>query len=325
MKKILRGILFLCTLALIAFVIFYFWASSPTQSEEDYAQMITYDYKPVTTHDSIYSIVTYNIGYLSGMTNNRPVERTKAFLETNMNLVLDQFELSDPDIIVFQEIDYDATRSYSVDQQDEIAKLGYPYAAKAINWDKHYVPFPYWPLKANFGQVVSGQSVLSKYPLSEHERIVLPRVGDNPFYRDAFYLDRLAQVVTVNLDGREVKVINVHLEAFDKPTRVIHTDDVLALYNRFAKDYPTILLGDFNSDPDFESPAIDKILSQTDIGNAAFTPGSYENTYDTADPFKRIDFIFYSTNTIDYVDGRVMNSFAQASDHLPVEMRFRLK
>ncbi|PIE48463.1 MAG: endonuclease/exonuclease/phosphatase [Flavobacteriales bacterium] len=325
MKKILRGVLVLCVLAFIAFVVFYFWASSPTQSQEDYAQMITYDYKPVITHDSIYSIVTYNIGYLSGMTNNRPVDRTKAFLESNMNLVLDQFELSDPDIIVFQEIDYDATRSYSVNQQDEIAKLGYPYAAKAINWDKHYVPFPYWPLKTNFGKVISGQSVLSKYPLSDHERIVLSRVGDNPFYRDAFYLDRLAQVVTVNLDGREVKVINVHLEAFDKPTRAVHTDAVLKLYRQYAKDYPTILIGDFNSDPEFETPTINKILSQTDIGNAAYTLDNHANTFDTADPFKRIDFIFYSKNTIDYVDGRVINSFAQASDHLPVEMRFRLK
>ena len=69
-------------------------------------------------------------------------------------------------------------------------------------------------------KIVSGQSIISKYKLKDHERIVLERVPDNPFYKDALYLERLAQVVKVVLDGKEVVVINTHLEAFDKTTRV---------------------------------------------------------------------------------------------------------
>ena len=57
------------------------------------------------------------------------------------------------------------------------------------------MPFPYGLPSVNFGKVVSGQSILSKYSLSDYSRIVLERVEDNPFYRDAFYLDRLVQVV----------------------------------------------------------------------------------------------------------------------------------
>ena len=44
----------------------------------------------------------------------------------------------------------------------------------------------------HFGSMLSGQSILSKYPLKDHQRIILERVKDNPFYRDALYLERLA-------------------------------------------------------------------------------------------------------------------------------------
>ena len=325
MKRILRGVLLLLAVFLLTFIVFYFWASSPTQSEDTYAKVYTNNYDSNITNDSVYSIVTYNIGYLSGMTNNLPIEKPKSLFDDNMAIVLKEFKKSNPDIIVFQEIDYEATRSFDVNQQDEIAKLGYNYVAEAINWDEHYVPFPYWPISMNFGKVISGQSILSKYPLSNHERIVLKRAENNPFYKDAFYIERLAQVATINLDGQDIKIINVHLEAFDKPTRDEHTDYVLNLFDQYSKEFPTILLGDFNSDPDYENAAIDKILNRTDIGNAAFSNDNYENTYDTANPYERIDFIFYTPETIEYIDGRVMQEFGQASDHLPVEMRFRLK
>ena len=43
------------------------------------------------------------------------------------------------------------------------------------------------------------------------------------------------------------------------------------------------------------------------------------------DPYKRIDYIFYTKNSIEYVSGKVLNEFEQASDHLPVQMNFKLK
>ncbi len=175
--------------------------------------------KVTTDTDSIFSIVTYNIGYLSGMTNNLAIAKPKELFENNMQTVIHEVKAVNPDIIAFQEIDYKASRSYNVNQQNEIAKLGYNFVAKAVNWDETYVPFPYWPPTMHFGKVISGQSILSKYPLSAHQRIVLERVPEAPFYRDALYLERLAQVVKVDLNGKEVVLINVHLEAFDKQTR----------------------------------------------------------------------------------------------------------
>jgi len=294
-------------------------------SENEYAKLITNNFDQEIASDSVYSIVTYNIGYLSGMTNNKAIAKPKSLYDANLEKVKDRFKTLKADIIAFQEIDYASARSYKIDQQSEISKLGYNYIAQAINWDETYVPFPYWPPSMHFGETKSGQSILSKYPLKEHKRIVLKRVADAPFYRDALYLERLAQVVTVTIENKDVIIINVHLEAFDKATRMQQTDDVIELYNRYSNKYPTILLGDFNSAPTFDDPAIAKLFNLEDVGNAAFAEENIANTFDTEKPFKRIDYIFYTKKSIEYIDGKVLSEFGQASDHLPVEMQFILK
>ena len=325
MKNIIKPILRLFVLVIAAFIIFFFWASSPTIAEKEYAELIENESPVAVINDSIYSIVTYNVGYLSGMTNNLPIAKPRKLFDGNQKKVETEFKKVNPDIIAFQEIDYEASRSYKVDQEKAFMNLGYNYAARGVNWDERYVPFPYWPPSMHFGKVISGQSIISKYKLKEYERIVLERVPDNPFYRDALYLERLAQVVKVVLEGKEVVLINVHLEAFDKPTRVRQFEYVLELFNQYKDKYPTILLGDFNSRARDESAAVQKIFKMNGVGNAAFKAVNPSNTFNSKNPFERIDYIFYTENSIEYVSGKVLNDFEQASDHLPVEMQFRLK
>lgn len=305
-------------------VIFFFWASSPNYSLNDYSKLIINNHPVKFNKDSVYSIITYNIGYLSGMTNNKAIAKPKDLFDKNLEKVKKEFRLLNSDFIAFQEIDYASARSYKVNQQNEIAELGYNFLAQAINWDETYVPFPYWPPSMHFGRMLSGQSILSKYPLKNHQRIVLERVKNNPFYRDALYLERLAQVVTVTIENKDVIIINVHLESYDKPTRERQLDVVIDLFNKYKNDYPTILLGDFNSDIKYENPAINKILTLNNIGNAAFE-SSYDFSFSSANPFKRIDYIFYSKNSIELIESRVLKQFGEASDHLPIEMKFRLK
>lgn len=325
MKNLFSLLLRLLILFLVAFLVFFFWASSPTMDENEYAKLIENDYLQNVDNDSIYSIVTYNVGYLSGMTNNLPVAKPKKLFDDNLKKVKAELIKVNPDIVAFQEIDYSASRSYEVNQEDEFAKLGYNFVAKGVNWDERYVPFPYWPPSMHFGKIISGQSILSKYELKDYERIVLERVPDNPFYRDALYLERLVQVVKVVLEGKEVIVINIHLEAFDKPTRARQFDYVLNLFNKYRKSYPTILLGDFNSRARDKDAVIQKMFKIDGVGNAAFNSDNPANTFDTKDLYERIDYIFYTKNSIEYVDGKILNDFGQASDHLPVEMKFKLK
>ncbi|UAM96944.1 endonuclease/exonuclease/phosphatase family protein [Polaribacter litorisediminis] len=325
MKRFLKYLSQFFLLLAVAFLIFFFWASSSTLKENEYTKLTIVENDILLENDSIFSIVTYNIGYLSGMTNNLPVAKSKELFDKNLQKVLEETKEIHPDIISFQEIDYDASRSYHINQEEEIANLGYPFRAKAINWDERYLPFPYWPVSMHFGKVVSGQSIISKYPLKEQQRIVLPRVADAPFYRDAFYLDRLAQVVKVVLNGKDVVLINIHLEAFEKETRVRQFQEVLKIFNQYKDKYPTILLGDFNAKARDENAVVQKIFAMKDIGNAAFDIRNLSNTFDTKDPYERIDYIFYTKNSIEYISGKVLNDFEQASDHLPVFMEFKLK
>lgn len=305
---------------------FYFWASSPNMSQDDYS--VSGQYKEVAgkpENDSIHSIITYNIGYLSGMTNNLPVVNSKSLYDKHLNKVIYELKKVNADILALQEIDYHSRRSFFMDQQYELSNLGYPFFGKSINWDKKYVPFPYYPISAHFGKILSGQSILSKYPVIELERIELKRNSKNFFYYDNFYLDRLAQVAKIKLRDKTLILINVHLEAFDKATRSIQFRQVKDIYIKYFRDYPTILLGDFNSDIRYADPAISLLLKIPDTGCAAFDPDSPENTFNSDQPTDRLDYIFYNTNFIEAIDARVLDNINTPSDHLPLLMKFKIK
>ena len=142
MSNLVRISLAVIAVAIITAVTFYFWASSANYSNEDYVKLIEYDYSNADDSDSIYSVITYNIGYLSGMTNNLPVPKPKSLFDSNLIRVYDEFKKLNADIICLQEIDFHSNRSYYVNQQEEVQMLGYSYAFQAANWDKKYLPFP---------------------------------------------------------------------------------------------------------------------------------------------------------------------------------------
>ena len=323
MKSIAKLITYIIIGLVVIIVFGFLWASSPNYPHNEYSKLITNSLDSKIKNDSTFSIITYNIGYLSGMTNNKAIKKPKQLFDSNLKKVKREFELLNADVIAFQEIDYKSARSYYINQQNEIVKLGYKYIAQAINWDEKYVPFPYWPPSMHFGEILSGQSIISKFPLKDHQRIVLERVNESPFYRDALYLDRLAQVARVIIENKSVVIINVHLEAFDKTTRIKQLDFVIDLFDKYNSKYPTILLGDFNSDINYENAAINKIINMENIGNAAFE-STFDYTYSSAKPFKRIDYIFYSKNSIEMIESKVLKQFGEISDHLPVEMKFKL-
>jgi len=324
MNRIGKILIKLILFFLILLITFFFWGSSSVHPVKENNIIIKTNTKNSVTNDSVFSIATYNIGYLSGMTNNLPVPKPKSLFNANLTQVKHVLKSLNIDILAFQEIDFAASRSYDVNQQLEIAKLGYPYVGQAVNWDKRYLPFPYWPISLQFGRIYSGQSVLSKFPITTQDRIVLKPVTGAPFYRTAFYLDRLAQVDKINVNGKTIVIINVHLEAFDKPTRTIQTKKILHIYNRYKNTYPTLLVGDFNSDAKFTNASIAPIINAQNIGIAAYKL-PYPNTFSAVKPIKRIDYIFYNKNFIKAISSRVITEMGDASDHLPAMMVFKLK
>ena len=275
-------------------------------------------------------IMTYNVGYLSGMTNNRAVAVPVDTFQDNQRELIDLINFLGPDFVAFQEIDFGASRSYRYHQLDSVvSQTSLRQGAMVVNWDKRYVPFPYWPPSMHFGRMLSGQALASAYPVKGNERIVLDKPLNAPFYYNAFYLDRLMQVNEVKIGENTLKVINVHLEAFDQETREKQALQVLKTYNQLAAQHPVILLGDFNASAELKDGdnTIATIMKGEHIAKAISDSSYYANreafyTYSSASPRWKIDYIFYNKDQLKAVSARVVGEAGTISDHLPVLMKF---
>ena len=326
MKNILWIVALALGLPLVALGGTLVYISGPRWAEADYDNTITYeDYAPGPENPATLTVATYNLGYLSGLTNQQAVVRDRDLLEANQATAIAALRALDLDVLALQEVDFDAHRSFNLNQQYALsAALALPYAALAVNWDKRYVPFPYWPPPVHYKAVTSGQAVLSRYPIRRNQRLVLERVPTNPFYYNALYLDRVAQVTELDLSGQPLMVINVHLEAFDGPTRRRQTEVVRQLAEQYAESGPVLLLGDFNSDLDRaeesvagETPSIQILLDSPVLASAVPTTAPVA-TFPSDQPQHSLDYIFYTPATLAVQDWQVVESAAQASDHLPV-------
>jgi endonuclease/exonuclease/phosphatase family metal-dependent hydrolase len=328
MKNIALILALALGLPLLGLVATFIYITSPRWNKADYDNLTIYeDYAQGTANPETLTIVTYNLGYLSGLTNQQAVERKRTLFETNQATALATLAAIQPDILGLQEVDFDAHRSFNINQPYEIARaLGTPYAAIAVNWDKRYVPFPYWPVQAHFKGLTSGQAVLSRYPIQRNERLVLEKVPSNPFYYNALYLDRVAQVTEIDVSGQPLLVINVHLEAFDGPTRLRQTQFVRELAEDYAQRLPVLLLGDFNSDVDRseegDNRSIQVLLNSPVLASAMPEDRTAQNqgvTFPSDQPQYTLDYIFYTPTTLEVMEWSVVTEAAQASDHLPVK------
>ncbi len=344
MKRFFLGAGGVLAVLILAFALFFFWASSGRLSEDELAQIRQYPAEPASGTPDTVTVMTYNAGYLSGMTNNEPVVRSDSLFAANMEQVLALIRRANPDVIGVQEIDYGGARVGHVHQLDTIAtRLDYATAAQTVNWDERYLPFPYgWP-SVNFGRTISGQAVLSRYPIHQHDRTVLPRPPQS-FIRDAFYLDRLAQTTVMDVGGRPLAVVNLHLEAYHVGTRQKQAREVKALYDRLtAQNVPVLLLGDFNSEmtgsndvssSNSQAIAADKtmrlLLNETSLRpifpDTTDRAGDPPATFPADAPTQKIDYILYSPDRFTPVSRQVQcDAPSPPSDHCAVSAAFLLR
>ncbi|MBZ9778288.1 endonuclease/exonuclease/phosphatase family protein [Psychroflexus sp. CAK8W] len=328
MKKLSYSLIII----VISFLGFYVWATSGEYSSNE-ERYVIYDYQnTIEAEKDIFSIMTFNIGYLSGMTNNKAVERSKNMFDTHANYLLDLLDKESVDILALQEIDFASSRSFEIDQLELIQNQGnFNYGAKAINWDKNYVPFPYWPISLQYGKIQSGQAIASQFKILTNDIDILQKPIDQPFYYNDFYLDRLIQTSKISLNGRELTVMNIHLEAFSEKTRAVHLDIVFDEFKKLASQGPTILLGDFNEplhplasslmSPFYKEPNFGHTISTDQLSN--FKEEHY--TFSAEDPDRKIDYIFFSKEFIQIVDSKTITKTHLLSDHLAVMMRFKFR
>ena len=333
MRLLKKIISFFFLFLLIFIVVFYFWAKQTNYSHKEYSEIIQFSFKNELSVQDTFSVMTYNIGYLSGMKNNLAVEMPEELFATNLESAKKLFFNTLADIVAIQEIDFNSSRSHFVNQFIGLGeKTGYSSGASVVNWDKRYVPFPYWPFKYHFGEMLSGQAILSHFPIISNERVVLPKPKSNPFYYNAFYLERLAQLVWIEKGGDSLLIINVHFEAWDGPTREKHAEIVLDIFKKYENNYPIILMGDFNCNPPYSVNAFDEktiatLINYPNISSVISLQQYKESpelffTFSSSSPYEKIDYIFYNNKFLSCFFSEVIHPKTEISDHLPVYARF---
>lgn len=202
-----------------------------------------------------YKIACYNVGYGSNCKDfsffmDGGIE-TLAFSKDSViesiNGTIDNIKRINPDIILLQEVDVDARRSYHVDERNMYYDAFSTFnSAYAQNYDSFFL---FYPVTDPIGSSVSGMITLSNLLLKEGTRKSLPiDAGFNKF----FDLDRCISITRTPVEnGKELVIINAHLSAYSKEEGV--TDSQLNILKEIMeKEYSdgnyVILGGDLNHD-----------------------------------------------------------------------------
>jgi len=294
---------------------------------------------PASFRGGTLTVMTWNIGYASGMENNKGNVLSSADITANLDTIAASMSKNNADIVALQEIDFNSRRSHGINQLRYLQeKLDFPFAAYILNWNKRYVPFPIGlDFRKHFGRMQSGQAVLSRVPITRNSAEFLAKPFNKPFWYNMFYISRAVQRVKVLVAGRELDLYNVHLEAFHTDTRMHQAMQLLDLMK--ARGFTAgFVMGDFNSLPpdarkklgfadepeaDFTSDNTIEVLKQKgelaevvpDMINRLDESPSF--TYPSVNPTRRLDYMFYSPG-MRLLRWSVDRSAGTGSDHLPL-------
>jgi len=174
-----------------------------------------------------------------------------------------------------------------------------------------------WEHVAFFGTTdpVWGNAILSRYPLGDVERHLLPTV-DTPYQRG--YL-----AAPVSTPDGEVLFISTHLQHINDASThdedpeadlyPVHNEQLAAVLEEWAGREPAVLVGDLNARPDWRQ--VEELLAAGWVDAWAEEGTGQGYTSNAADPRYRIDYVFH---TPDLTTIGVEVPHSQASDHFPV-------
>lgn len=342
MRKTIAIITVAIALPLVALCVAILIASGPSASSHS---GIIERGAPSPFDGGTLTVMTWNIGYASGMENNKGNVLTPADITANLDTIAAAIRRNGADVVALQEVDFDSRRSHGIDELRYLQeKLDFPFAAYVLNWNKRYVPFPIGlDFKKHFGRVRSGQAVLSRAPIAENAVDYLAKPFNRPFWYNMFYISRAVQRVKLLVAGRELDLYNVHLEAFHTGTRMQHAKQLREIMKArgFAEGF---VAGDFNALP----PGAARLSGFADEPESDFTgdgtierieeggglldvvPDSIDGldespafTFPSDAPARRLDYVFRSPD-MRLVRWSVDRGAGSGSDHLPVIAVFML-
>lgn len=285
-KKVIKitGIILLALVIVLAAYIIYLYASYhriPDNQElqvEEISQN-TEAGNELTTEKN-YSALTYNIGFgaytpdfsffMDGGKSSwaKSKDSVKETIKGAGELVASK----DPDFVLVQEIDLDATRSYHVNEYS-ILKENIP-AYNCVFAQNYDSAFLFYPFTQPHGKSKAGLALFSKYPITGSLRRSFPI---STSFTKFFDLDRCYSISRVPVDnGKELVIFELHMSAYGN-SDAIREGQIRMLSEDMQKEYEAgnyvICGGDFNHDlkaADTQSKASDASNNtQTDSGDSA--------------------------------------------------------
>lgn len=246
------------------------------------------------------------------------------------------------DIIMLQETDMKAKRSYYINQVDVLAAVfaGFTYSF-AVNYDVPFIPFP---VLSPMGKVSSGLLSLSRFTTHSAARISAPVNFSWP--RRLFFPDRCLLMLRIPVwDGKELVVINLHQSAWEEGAALRKRETELireTVLHEYEKGNYVIAGGDWNQNP----PGLDtcivnsdnRIRSLEDPMPAHLLPQGWQWAFSLNGPTNRdlhqtyiegtttttlIDYYLVSPN-IKVTEITTLDLDFQDSDHQPVYLRVSL-
>ena len=168
-------------------------------------------------------------------------------IQTVKDKSADYGRFGDFDFLCFQEVDFDSTRSYKVNEHAKLAGAFSSYWASYVqNYDSPYLIYPF---NSPHGANKSGMSTFCKYTIEQTRRVELPVESG---LKKVVDLDRCLSVnrIPVN-NGKTLVLINLHLTAYSSDGSIAtkQLEKLIALCDEEVKagNY-VVCAGDFNKD-----------------------------------------------------------------------------
>ena len=296
-----------------------------------------------------YKIISFNTGFgayepdysffMDGGTQSWAWSKER--LTANVDNIKSFVEAQNADIVVMQEVDEDATRTYHVNERKTYEDAFSDFdTCFAQNWDS---PFLFYPVQQPHGKTVTGILTLSSFDMQSAERRSVP-VEDSVM--KIVDLDRCYSKSYLTVEGGKTLVLyNLHLSAYtsdgtiaDKQLDML-LDDMNEEYENGSYiiaggDFNKELLGDsseyfgisgeqyswakpikmesFEGKP-FKLVAASNVPSNRNA-DAPYNPDQFVNVLDG----------FVVSDNVEVVSNTNIDIQFAYSDHNPVEMEFKL-
>jgi endonuclease/exonuclease/phosphatase family metal-dependent hydrolase len=225
---------------------------------EDSSDAVMYEAnsKSDATYDSGgVKVVTWNIRFgiarfpFFGDSCGDDVILDDATIEENMAAIADYLHVMDADIVLLQEVDVSSKRTGYMDQvQYLLDNTNLNYGCYASMWKADFIP------SDGIGRIDAGNAILSKYELSDAERIQLDLRTDQDGLTQYFYLRRnivKAKIPALVQGAKDFYAVDIHATAFaTDDTKQQHIDKYVETLAEIQSsgDY-FVTGGDFNSIP----------------------------------------------------------------------------